>query len=398
MAAILLLTLVIGIVNVSLGYALAAYLGLAPPTLADALQAVMAQRPADDWTLADSDDDVDRLILQLGDPSGPPQVHACLLALGQIALQQGERLAEIDARLRAETGELDRTLLYSETREASQVCRAWLGWQRRAMDRFRECAGQLGEKSHLAGEVEAAVEELSARIQGLVETQRRLRQCKAAAEAVAEAARQYRDDLSRLGRAIHKTRDILATIAMAAVEQTGRRPEVHDTCRVDPLTGLPSRIGLEILVRGWWEEKRQESAPLTAALIAPDCFAECNQEHGVATGDKVLRAMAETIVGQVGPQAMVARYAGPDFLVLLPGTALADAAASVEQVRQSLSALDHAAAAGTFRRTVSAAVVETIAGETPESLFARLEEELDQANRAGGNQSHSPPISAPSPK
>ena len=40
MANILLLTLVIGIVNLALGYALAARLGLAPPTLDDAWQAV----------------------------------------------------------------------------------------------------------------------------------------------------------------------------------------------------------------------------------------------------------------------------------------------------------------------------------------------------------------------
>jgi hypothetical protein len=40
-------------------------------------------------------------------------------------------------------------------------------------------------------------------------------------------------------------------------------------------------------------------------------------------------------------------------------------------------------------------VVEVVPGETPESLFGRLEEELDQAKRAGGNQSHSSAIGAP---
>jgi diguanylate cyclase (GGDEF)-like protein len=210
---------------------------------------------------------------------------------------------------------------------------------------------------------------------------------------VAEAARQYRDDLSRLGRTIHKTRDTLAEISIATARQTGRLAEVRDTCRIDPLTGLPSRIGLDLLLCQWWEEKRQESGPLAAALIEPDCFAECNQEYGVAAGNGILRAMAETIVGHVGQQGVAARYAGPGFLVLLPGMALAEAAASVESLRQSLSALDHVMSDGTTRRTVSAAVVEVVPGEAPESLFDRLEEELDQAKRAGGNQSHSSAIS-----
>jgi diguanylate cyclase (GGDEF)-like protein len=389
MANILLLTAVIGIVNLSLGYALAAYLGLAPPTLADAWHAMMAESPADDWTRADSQDDVDRLILQLGSQSGVPQAHACLLALGQIVLQQGDRLAAIGARLRAAAGEPDRTLLCSAAREATQVCQAWLGWQRRAMDRFRECAGPLGEGNPLVAEVEAAVEELSACIEGLVQSQRRVRRSK----AVAEAAQQYRDDLNRLGRTIHKTRDTLAAISIAAARQTGRLAEVHDACRIDPLTGLPSRIGLDILVRQWWDEKRQESGPLTAALIEPDCFSECNQEHGVAAGDGILRAMAGTIAAHVGQQGVAARYAGPGFLVLLPGMALAEAAASMESLRQSLSALDHVVAEGTTRRTASAAVAEVVSGEAPESLFDRLEEELDQARRAGGNQSHSSAIS-----
>jgi diguanylate cyclase (GGDEF)-like protein len=391
MANILLLTLLIGMVNLSLGYALAAYLGLAPPTLADAWQAIAAAPPADDWTRADSDDDIDRLILQLGGQSGPPQAHGCLLALGQIVLQQGDRLAAIDARLRADASEPDRTLLCNAAREASQVCQAWLGWQRRAMDRFHECAGELGEKSHLVGEAEAAVEELSARIEGFLQTQRRLRRSK----AVTEAAQQYRDDLSRLGRTIHKARDTLAAISMATARQTGRLSEVHETCRIDPLTGLPSRIGLDILVRQWWDEKRQESGPLAVALIEPDCFAECNDASGVAAGNGILCTMAATIVEHVGQQGVAARYAGPGFLVLLPGMALAAAAESVESLRQSLSAMDHVVAEGTTCCTASAAVVEVVPGETPESLFGRLEEELDQAKRAGGNQSHSSAIGAP---
>ncbi len=390
MANILLLTLVVGIVNLSLGYALAAYLGLAPPTLADAWQAMMAEPPAEDWTRADSDDDVDRLIQQLGSQSGVPQAHACLMALGQIFFQQGDRLAAIDARLRTAAGEPDRTLLCTGAREAAQVCQAWLGWQRRAMDRFRECAGQLGDGSPLVGEVEAAVEELSTCIEGLVQAQRHVRRSK----ALAEAAEEHRDDLNRLGRTIHKTRDTLTAISIAAAQQTGRLAEVHDTCRIDPLTGLPSRIGLDILVREWWDEKRQESGPLAVALIEPDCFTECNQEHGVAAGDRILRAMAETIVGHVGQQGVVARYAGPGFLVLLPGMALEEAAASVESLRQSLLALDHVVAEGTTRRTASAAVAEAVPGETPESLFDRLEEGLDRAKRAGGNQSYSSVISA----
>ena len=104
--------------------------------------------------------------------------------------------------------------------------------------------------------------------------------------------------------------------------------------------------------------------------------------------------MAETIVGHVGQQGVVARYAGPGFLVLLPGMALAEAAASVESLRQSLLALDHVVAEGTTRRTASAAVAEAVPGETPESLFDRLEEGLDRAKRAGGNQSYSSVISA----
>ena len=391
MASILLLTLAIGIVNLSLGYGLAAYLELAPPTLADAWQALTARPPADDWTESDSHDDIDRLIQQLGGASTTPQAHACLMALGQLVVQLDDHLAAIDTRLHTAAGEPDHALLVAAAREASQFCRAWLGWQRRAMDRFHECAGQLGDQSHLVGEVQTAVEELSARIEGLVQAQRGVRRSK----AVAEAVRQYQDDLSRLGRTIHKTRDTLATISMSAAQQAGQLAEIPAPCRTDPLTGLPSRIGLDILMRQWWDEKRQESGPLAAALIEPDDFTECNQQHGVAASNGILRAMAEVIVAHAGPPAVVARYAGPKFFVLLPGTALPEAAASVESLRQSLSALDHVVAQGTVRRTASAAVVAPVPDETSKSLFERLEEEMDQAKRAGGNQSHSSAISVP---
>jgi hypothetical protein len=65
MTSVVLLTLVTGLLNLTLGYAVASRLGHAPPRLRDAWTALLADPPADDLWALESSHPVDGLVQQV---------------------------------------------------------------------------------------------------------------------------------------------------------------------------------------------------------------------------------------------------------------------------------------------------------------------------------------------
>jgi len=105
--------------------------------------------------------------------------------------------------------------------------------------------------------------------------------------------------------------------------------EAHDhqlAADHDPLTGLLNRRGLE-----------QRFAMLMAsgfsamAIIDLDHFKHVNDTHGHATGDDVLRAVAQVLAAD--DQTLAVRWGGEEFLLLLAGT---DIAARAERRRLAI--------------------------------------------------------------
>lgn len=115
--------------------------------------------------------------------------------------------------------------------------------------------------------------------------------------------------------------------------------EVHKARELDPLTGLFNRIGLE---RRW----RESSASPRGALLFADLdgFKALNDVRGHLSGDTFLRDLARILQEASSPGAVVTRYGGDEFVLLLPGAgrdeALEVRAAIMERVREHVAKLE----------------------------------------------------------
>jgi len=94
----------------------------------------------------------------------------------------------------------------------------------------------------------------------------------------------------------------------------------QESARVDYVTGAAS-------VRYFYEQVQIEISryqrhkrPLTLVYIDLDNFKSINDHLGHITGDKVLRAVTESIQRQIRPNDMLARMGGDEFALLLPET------------------------------------------------------------------------------
>lgn len=109
--------------------------------------------------------------------------------------------------------------------------------------------------------------------------------------------------------------------------------------RLDALTGLSNRADWEQNAENILQESRQSSRAACLLLIDIDDFKLVNDTHGHAAGDEVLCALANKIRTALRPKDKAGRIGGDEFVVVLPGTTLAQAEAVAERIRSNVETI-----------------------------------------------------------
>ena len=158
----------------------------------------------------------------------------------------------------------------------------------------------------------------------------------------------------------------------------------------DDLTGLPLRKSfLAATARALAEPGDGSPPPVSLLVIDVDHFKLVNDTYGHLQGDDVLRAVAAALQESVRPADLVGRYAGDEFVVLLPNTSHDDAMTLGERLRASVEAIRlivRDRRTDTLGVTLSIGVATSGEGaEQAETLFAAADGGLYLAKRRGRN-------------
>jgi diguanylate cyclase (GGDEF)-like protein len=153
--------------------------------------------------------------------------------------------------------------------------------------------------------------------------------------------------------------------------------------RQDPLTRVLNRRGVETYLEACREAFDREGVPFSVILADLDHFKRVNDVHGHGAGDEVLQAIGRTLCDGVRGADHVARLGGEEFLVLLPGVRLPQAATLAERLRASIA---RARLTNGVRVTASFGVAEVQPGDGIESLIARADGALYEAKANGRDQ------------
>ena len=123
-------------------------------------------------------------------------------------------------------------------------------------------------------------------------------------------------------------------VVLVVRDLTGRQ-QTEETLRSlayhDPLTGLPNRLLFHDRLAQAIERAKRARQFLTVMLIDLDRFKLINDSLGLVTGDQIIKDVADRLVQALRKSDTVARLSGDEFMVLLLGTAGAEAAARVAQ-------------------------------------------------------------------
>ncbi|MGY5955576.1 diguanylate cyclase [Kosakonia sp. BK9b] len=108
----------------------------------------------------------------------------------------------------------------------------------------------------------------------------------------------------------------------------------------DHLTGLFNRRYMDECLVAEITRAIQENFPLSVCLADIDYFKNYNDTQGHQAGDDCLRIVAKTLASaRLRSGDNVSRYGGEEFLIILPGTDLAQALGVAEVVRSNINAL-----------------------------------------------------------
>lgn len=123
--------------------------------------------------------------------------------------------------------------------------------------------------------------------------------------------------------------------ALAQLEHVHAR--TRDSSQRDPLTGLYNRRYFREAFERMLAEARETRTPISAFMIDLDHFKVINDRYGHVVGDDCLRFTSRTIGPVLRPTgALLARFGGEEFVVVLNGYDLTAAHAVAEAVRRAM--------------------------------------------------------------
>jgi diguanylate cyclase (GGDEF)-like protein len=173
------------------------------------------------------------------------------------------------------------------------------------------------------------------------------------------------------------------------VELFGRRKSLLETERAagqlrrqayeDPLTHLPNRRYAEARLDGLLSA----GAAPALAVVDVDRFKSINDAIGHPGGDVVLRTIGELLVAGVRDTDEVCRWAGDEFVILLPDTTAEQGERALERIRAAVAQNDWSELGLEGTVTISVGIASAARGDDRRTLFAAADGVLYDAKRSG---------------
>ncbi|WP_407571017.1 diguanylate cyclase [Deinococcus altitudinis] len=188
--------------------------------------------------------------------------------------------------------------------------------------------------------------------------------------------------------------------------------QLEQLSRTDHLTGLYNRrslyVGIEALLAeltpdtgqsgtgqsgagqggtrrrsGDGGEQAAEAQTFSVVLLDIDHFKSVNDTFGHASGDTVLRAVAEVLQSFLRQRDLAGRWGGEEFVLVLPGVPLTQAGRIAERLRQRIESAD---VLKDCRVTASFGVTCWQPGDSLEAVMGRADSAMYRAKHLGRNR------------
>jgi diguanylate cyclase (GGDEF)-like protein/PAS domain S-box-containing protein len=186
------------------------------------------------------------------------------------------------------------------------------------------------------------------------------------------------DDVSELDRTNARLRSTLAQLEQSRRQIEAQNEELQNLALRDPLTGCLNRRAFMAQGSALFAQAQARGEDLCCVMADIDFFKSYNDQYGHAVGDQVIVAVARALQAKLGTQALLCRYGGEEFCMLLPDTEMDSAMQLSERMRLNVEA----GAAGDISALRSRNVTSSFGVSSLYLEPGSLEQLIDQADQA----------------
>lgn len=174
---------------------------------------------------------------------------------------------------------------------------------------------------------------------------------------------------------------------------TAANKKLEKLANLDGLTGIANRRVFDNVLKREWRRAQRQKTVMSLAMCDVDYFKNYNDTYGHLSGDECLKTLATTMQNLFQRAGdLVTRYGGEEFAIILPDVPYQGLISVVEQLRESIWALNikHLRPDGTDRVTISigAVTVHPTLELAEQDLIKYADDALYQAKQDGRNRVH----------
>jgi diguanylate cyclase (GGDEF)-like protein len=162
----------------------------------------------------------------------------------------------------------------------------------------------------------------------------------------------------------------------------------------DGMTGLFNRSHFLLLAETEFERAQRYERPLSLLLLDIDRFKSINDRFGHDVGDQVIIEIAGILRFTAREADLTGRLGGEEFVMLLPETALADAAILAERLRSGVAVAPIRSTGGDVHLTASIGVAGTLGNGSFGEMMKKADLALYAAKHGGRDQVRLMPMPA----
>jgi diguanylate cyclase (GGDEF)-like protein len=155
---------------------------------------------------------------------------------------------------------------------------------------------------------------------------------------------------------------------------------------LDPLTGISNRRGFTDEVGRMLARAGRNGSWTALILIDLDQFKAVNDGWGHPTGDRLLKALTDTMSEVIRAGDVLSRLGGDEFAVALAESRIEQALVLAERLRRAVAGLKIESGRGEVSFTVSIGVASLRGEQSLDTLMGEADAALYRAKSAGGNR------------
>jgi diguanylate cyclase (GGDEF)-like protein len=172
-----------------------------------------------------------------------------------------------------------------------------------------------------------------------------------------------------------------------ALHQSAQKELLERIALSDPLTGLPNRRAAEERLQMEQARAPRDGHGFALALVDLDHFKMVNDRYGHAVGDEVLKAVARRFAAGLREGDWVARWGGEEFLFMLHGSTIEEAAGIMERLASQARVTPIQTSVGAIAMSFSAGVAAFGALDSDsQPLLEKIDQALYRAKADGRDQ------------